>query len=81
MGPNKFRGLNRGGANGSAPPTSPDSGSGGGGILSLGGVSVSPVVSELSAVTTGRITLGMVNFALLALIGFYVWTRSAQGGG
>jgi hypothetical protein len=76
---NRRRGIGGGGA--SAPPTSPESGSGGGGILPIGGVSVAPAVSELSAVTTGRITLGMVNFALLAMIGFYLWTRSAQGGG
>lgn len=91
MGPDKYRGIGgtRRGMN--VPPTSPDSGSGGAGILHIGqtnnaaasggGVSIRPALDEIGDVTTGRITLGLINLTILAMIGFYVWTRSAQGGG
>jgi hypothetical protein len=29
---------------------------------------------------TGRITLALVEIAFVGLIGFYLWTRTAQGG-
>lgn len=71
-----------------APPLSPESGSGGPGILrglgdttSAPRLSLSPALSEVSDVTTGRVTLGLVNFTILVLLGFYWWTHSAQGGG
>lgn len=81
MGPNKFRGIgSQGGGNLQAPPTAPSNGSGGPGVLG-GAVNVSPAWSEVADATTGRVTLGIVNLTILAMIGFYVWTRSAQGGG
>lgn len=70
-----------------APPTNPQSGSGGPGILAgLGdtatrSLSIAPALAEVSDATTGRITLGMVNLTILVMLGFYWWTRSAQGGG
>lgn len=87
MGPRKasLRGINgQGGLSLMAPPTTPSNGSGGPGIL--GGpvgqtVNVQPAIAEISDVTTGRITLGLVNLTILLMIGFYAWTRSAQGGG
>jgi hypothetical protein len=63
-----------------APSTSPSSGSGGAGTLPIGNLSFTSAQGELSDVTTGRITLGVVNLALIGLIAFYLWTRSAQGG-
>lgn len=69
-----------------APPTNPQSGSGGPGILrGLGDTGrsgiVVPSTSDVSAAMTGRITLGMVEIVIVAMLGFYYWTRSAQGGG
>lgn len=69
----------QGGANVQAPPTSPQNGSGGVGVL--GSVNLTPAINEISDVRTGRITLGMVNLTILAFVAFYYWTRSAQGGG
>lgn len=74
------RGIGRGGTV-NAPPTAPSNGSGGEGALNIGPLNIAPVVGEIGDATTGRITLGMVNLTILALIGFYWWTRSAQGGG
>lgn len=73
-------------------PLTPESGSGGPGILrgmpgAIGNTArgvrfdLSPAVGEVQDVTTGRVTLGMVNLTVLLLIGFYYWTRTAQGGG
>lgn len=73
-----------GGANGratvNAAPTAPSNGSGGSGSLSVPRPTFGAATAEISDVTTGRVTLGVVNLALIGLIGFYVWTRSAQGG-
>lgn len=44
-------------------------------------VSTAPTARELSDAMNGRITLAVVNLVLLGLLGFYVWTRGAQGGG
>lgn len=82
MGPTKgrLRGMTGlGGAIAQAPPTSPQNGSGGPGVL--GAVNLAPALNEISDVRTGRITLGMVNLTILAFVAFYYWTRSAQGGG
>lgn len=66
-------------AAGNAPPVYPSNGSGGPGILG-GTVSVGAAQSELSDLTTGRITLAMVEVAFVGLIAFYLWTRTSQGG-
>lgn len=42
--------------------------------------SLAPATGEIGDALTGRITLGVVNLTILAMIGFYVWTRGAQGG-
>lgn len=96
MGPTRLRGIGdtsryRALAAVQAPPTNPGNGSGGPGILRgiatgdtgrLPGVAaLSPAIAEVGEVRTGRITLGMVNLTILAMLGFYYWTRSAQGGG
>lgn len=81
MGPTRFRGMGSGGAAVNAAPTAPGNGSGGEGALAIGPLNFSSAVAEIGDVTTGRITLGMVNFTILAMIAFYIWTRSAQGGG
>jgi hypothetical protein len=82
MGPTKNRGIGntaRGFVN--APPTNPGNGSGGAGTLPGTSVNFSPAFAEIGDVTTGRVTLGMVNFTILLMLGFYYWTRTAQGGG
>lgn len=79
MGPTRFRSIGGGGVV-NAPPTAPSNGSGGEGALRIPTPNFSAVTAELGDVTTGRITLGLVNFTILAMIGFYVWTRSVQGG-
>lgn len=61
------------------PPTNPGNGSGGAGILGLP-TSLAGARAELADVTTGRITLGVINIALVSVIAFYFWTRSVQGG-
>ena len=86
MGGRYGTGRRGGGASVQAPPTAPSNGSGGPGkIAGIGqtssGITIQPALSEVSDVTTGRITLGLINLTVLAMIGFYVWTRSAQGGG
>lgn len=86
MGPNRARGI--GSTRRSlvqTPPLSPESGSGGAGVLTARGdtkgINLSPALSEIGDATTGRITLGMVNTTILAMLLFYYWTRTAQGGG
>lgn len=37
--------------------------------------------SELSDAMTGRVSLLMLDTLILGLVMFYLWTRSAQGGG
>lgn len=73
----------RGGA-ANAAPTAPGNGSGGagtlGGVAAPGGLSFAAAQNELSDITTGRITLAMVDLALVGIVAFYIWTRSAQGG-
>ena len=73
--PSRMRGIG-GGAIVNAPPAAPSNGSGGPGILGI-----KPAMSSLSDLTTGRVTLGLVNIAIVGMVGFYFWTRSAQGGG
>ena len=48
-----------------------------------GGISVdfSAARSEISDATAGRLSLAFLDFAILALVGFYYWTRNHQGGG
>lgn len=82
MGPSKFRGLGSGGGGAvNAAPTAPSNGSGGEGALNVGPLNFSAAANEISDVTTGRITLGMVNLTIVAMLAFYIWTRSVQGGG
>lgn len=85
MGPNRSRGIGGTRRNVTVPPLSPESGSGGAGALTARGgtdrINLSPALSEIGDATTGRITLGMVNTTILAMILFYYWTRTAQGGG
>lgn len=72
------------GANAQTPPTNPGNGSGGAGVLGAmrtgGGFTAATIRTDLSDVTTGRLTLGVIELALVGLIAFYIWTRSAQGG-
>lgn len=58
---------------GSAPAEASAGPSGNGAITQFRG--------ELSDVMTGRVSLLMLNTLIIALILFYLWTRSAQGGG
>lgn len=83
MGPTKLRGI--GSANGivgnGGAPAAPGNGSGGPGTLPGTSISFAPALGELGDITTGRVTLAAVNLTILAMLGFYYWTRSAQGGG
>lgn len=81
MGTGKRYGIGSGGAAINAAPTAPSNGSGGPGALRVGPLDFSPAVGEIGDITTGRITLGMVNLVIVGMIAFYWWTRSAQGGG
>lgn len=78
MGPKTKRGIGGGGYS-TAPPNSPDSGSGGPGAL-LGGLNAAPAAGELADVTSGRITLALIDAAVIVLILFYMHTRAQQGG-
>lgn len=86
MGPQgKFRGLGgtlTGASTGivNAPPTHTGNGSGGAGVLG-GNVSSASIGGEIDDLLAGRITLGVVSLSIIGLVAFYVWTRSAQGGG
>lgn len=79
MGPRRARGIGGGGIV-NAAPTSPQNGSGGAGGLNVGPLNFSAVQSEISDVTTGRVTLGLINLTILGMLAFYWWTRSSQGG-
>lgn len=84
MGPAKasLRGMGRqGGGNVQAPPTAPGNGSGGPGVLDTLTGGATGNVGGSDVVTVGRITLTLLDLTVLGLIGFYLWTRSAQGGG
>jgi hypothetical protein len=70
-------GIGSGGA-GSATAANPTDG--GGSNYAGAGFSLAPATGEIGDALTGRITLGVVNFTILAMIAFYVWTRGAQGG-
>ncbi len=65
-----------------APPTNMGNGSGGpgmlGGTVTAVGTSIGNDIDDLRA---GRFTLGAVGLSVVVLIAFYMWTRSAQGGG
>jgi hypothetical protein len=67
----------------SAAPTAPSNGAGGAGTLNVGPIAFNtqPAQSEISDVAAGRVTLGLINLTLIGFLAFYVWTRSAQGGG
>lgn len=85
MGPSKYRGIGWNGLGAAnAAPTAPSNGSGGEGMIQLatvgGGFDASPAKGELSDALAGRITLGAINLTILALIGFYIYTRSVQAG-
>ena len=79
------RGIGSGIASGAqgivnAPPTAPGNGSGGAGVLG-GAAFANSVTGEIDDLMAGRITLGMVGLVVVGFVGFYIWTRSAQGGG
>jgi hypothetical protein len=62
-------------------PAAPGQGSGGAGSLRAAPAAIGGAVrTDVSDATAGRLTLGVVELSLVALIAFYVWTRSAQGG-
>jgi hypothetical protein len=42
---------------------------------------VSQLSGEIDDVMQGRLSLVMLNTITIGLIGFYLWTRRAQGGG
>lgn len=61
-------------------PAAPSGGSGPapGGNLSV--VDFSSARNDLSDAMAGRVTLAMLDLIVLGLIGFYLFTKSAQGG-
>lgn len=59
--------------------------SGGGGTAavsgpSTGGLSFTAATTEISEGLSGRISLAMLDFIIVLMIAFYIWTRNAQGG-
>lgn len=68
------------GATGNQPPVYPSNGSGPPGILGAATPGISAAQGEISDLMAGRITLALVEIAFVGLIGFYLWTRSSQGG-
>lgn len=54
--------------------------SGGTALGSSPSVNFSSARNDVSDAMAGRITLAMIDLIVLALIGFYVYTKSAQGG-
>jgi hypothetical protein len=61
----------------SAAPSAPNAGTSVGGLST---VDFSAARSDISDAMAGRVTLAMLDLIILALIGFYVATKSAQGG-
>lgn len=47
---------------------------------SAGGVSFTQARSEISDGMAGRVSLAMLDFIILGMVVFYIWTRNAQGG-
>lgn len=45
-----------------------------------GGVSFTSAQRDISEGMSGRVSLAMLDFIILAMLGFYLWTRNAQGG-
>ena len=45
-----------------------------------GGVSFAEAREEISEGMAGRISLAMLDFIIVAMLLFYIWTRNAQGG-
>lgn len=72
----------RGAASLASPPTAPDNGIGGPGVLA-GAIpgTVRNIGDEVGEVTAGRITLSALGFVVVGMVAFYVWTRATQGGG
>jgi hypothetical protein len=67
----------------SVSATTPAAPSGGSGPVMGGNLSVvdfSSARNDISDAMAGRVTLAMLDLIVLALIGFYLFTKSAQGG-
>lgn len=60
------------------PVAAPNSGTGL--VSSASKVDFSSARNDISDAMAGRVTLAMLDLIILALIGFYVYTKSAQGG-
>lgn len=72
--------LNRGRTVPTVEMAPPSGQSGGGGAVAVPqGISASVAVG--SASFSGRVSLGVLGGAIIGMVAFYVWTRSAQGGG
>lgn len=62
----------------SAAPAAPNSGASG--SSGLPSIDFTSARSDISDAMAGRVTLAMLDLIILALIGFYVATKTAQGG-
>lgn len=51
------------------------------GVNTAGGFSFANLSGDVADVTTGRFTLGTVGVVVVAMVLFYIYTRSVQGGG
>jgi hypothetical protein len=78
--PDPFRRSAIASATGSAAPASTTVPSGTNTGLMRSPVDFTAVRSDVSDITAGRVTLAMLDLILLGLIGFYLWTKTAQGG-
>jgi hypothetical protein len=51
------------------------------GNTAAGGAVLSRLADVSDTTLTGQVTLGMVATTIVVMLGFYYWTRTAQGGG
>jgi hypothetical protein len=63
-----------------APVGSPSGNIGNGNAASSPSVDFSSARNDISDAMAGRVTLAMLDLIILGLIGFYLYTKSAQGG-
>lgn len=78
--PNPFQRVAVAAGNTAGVPATTSAASGPSNGLLRGPVDFTAARGEISDVTSGRVTLAMLDLIIIGLIGFYVMTRTAQGG-
>lgn len=62
------------------PAAAPSGGAGLASSPSVSSLNFSSAQNDISDAMAGRVTLAMLDLIIIGLIGFYVFTKSAQGG-